>query len=282
MKVIYNEILNKVGRIIKYNIRIPEDNSSVPLIIFSHGFKGFRNWSFIPYVCSKFSDSGFISLNLDFSMNGIIDDEKQIYDDSVFRKNTVSSEIADLICLIEYLKENRENAEYLKNWNSEIILVGHSLGGAVSILTSEKLNDVKGIVLWASISKLDRNTQRQKDLWKEIGFVEIEIPITGQKLHLDYTYIEDKDNNIGVDAIHKALLKMDTPILIIHPETDMTVSIKEAYEIKSTASKYKIRDLIVIPKSGHTFNCRHPFEGANAGLDIAIESTIKFVNSLYE
>lgn len=267
------EIQNSNGHKVKGDIRIPFSDSAVPVVIFSHGFKGFRNWSFIPYICENFSENGLIAINYDFSHNGIIDDEKQIYDDEIFRKNRVSYAIDDLSCLINEIEYNLLNfTEFQNIFNGEIYLAGHSLGGAVSILTAPKFQSVKKISLWASISELNRNTERQKAIWKDKGEILIEIASTGQKLHLDYDYIEDKDINFPNNVIMETLKTLNYPVQIIHPEKDLTVNIKEAHELKSTESDIRKRELIVIEKAGHTFNCRHPFEGASNAIQKAYES----------
>ncbi|MBX3043581.1 MAG: alpha/beta hydrolase [Candidatus Kapabacteria bacterium] len=271
------EIMNLSGDLIRGDIRIPSEVGKFPLVIFSHGFKGFRNWSFIPYICEKFVENNVIAINFDYSLNGIVDDLNQVYDDSIFRRNKVSVEVSDLSQLISKIIENKlDNDELKSKFNGEIYLAGHSLGGAVSILTARKFENIKKIALWASISQLDRNTNRQKEAWRENGSVEIEIAKTGQKLHLDYSYIEDKDTNFPDNAILNEMSKISLPVLIIHPDNDITVKMKEALELKSTESINKKRDLIVIPKAGHTFNCSHPFKGRNEAIETAIKSTLEF------
>ncbi len=280
MSSTYFEFTNKIGKIVRCDIESGNDDN-LPLLIFAHGFKGFRNWGFIPYVCSKFAEAGSICVRLDFSMNGIIDDVNQKYDDEVFRKNTVSREVSDLSELIEKFISNQLGIEnFHRRWNGDVFLVGHSLGAAVSVLTAKKFQSITKISLWASVSQLNRNTDRQKEIWKQNGSIEILINTTGQKLHLDYTYIEDKESSFENNAIINELKKLNYPVQIIHPKNDMTVNIKEAEELKSTASDIRKRELIVIEKSGHTFNSRHPFSGTNDALESAIKHTINFFDLL--
>lgn len=277
MIIKYFEIENNYGDLIKGNIHFPEMNHKVPLVIFSHGFKGFSNWSFIPYITEKFAEYGFISVNFDFSLNGIIDSEKQIYDDSIFRRSKVSVAVDDLSKLIELVNNGSLFPEFLQEkFSGEIYLAGHSLGGAISILTAPRFENIKKISLWASISRLDRNTHRQKEIWKNRGFTDVEIATTGQKLHLDYSYIEDKDTNFPNNAIMDNLSSLNYPVQIIHPENDMTVNIREAYELQSTQSDIRKRDLIVIEKCGHTFNCRHPFAEPSPAIEKAFQQARLF------
>lgn len=276
----YFEIRNKNNDIIKGDFRIPFLENKSSIVIFSHGFKGFRNWSFIPYVCQKLAENGFISVNFDFSLNGIIDDVNQFYDDAIFRRNKVSTEVEDLQILIDnIIDDNITNINLENIWSKEIYLVGHSLGGAVSILSSKKFNEIKKISLWASVSTLDRNTVRQKQVWKDKGYTDIVINPTGQLLHLNYSYIEDKENSFEENQILKTLNSLIIPVQIIHPANDITVKIKEAYELEQAAGNTIKRELFVIEKAGHTFNCRHPFDQPSIALDTAIETTISFLKN---
>ena len=280
MKRHYFEFLNQYGNKIKGDLRIPLLQEKAPILIFSHGFKGFRNWGFIPFVCDEFARRGYISINFDFSLNGIIDDIEQIYDDEIFRRNKVSVEVSDLTFLIEQIIDSQlNNADFRDKWNGIIYLAGHSLGGAISVFTAGKFNQIQKMSLWASVSELDRNTPRQKEIWKEKGYTEIVIQNTGQKLHLDYSYIEDKDTSFQHNAIINAMEHLTIPVQIIHPQNDMTVKLKEAVELASTGNNIIKRELNVIAKAGHTFNCRHPFDQPSKALEKALESTFMFFES---
>jgi pimeloyl-ACP methyl ester carboxylesterase len=274
MKLKYFEFPNTEGNLIKGDLRIPFLQSKSALIIFSHGFKGFRNWGFIPYICTEFAKHGYNIINFDFSLNGISDDINQIYDNNLFRKNKVSIEVADLSLLIEsIINKNNIFSELYDNWNGEIYLAGHSLGGAVSLLTADKFENVRKVSLWAAVSTLDRNTSRQKEIWKTNGTTEINISSTGQKLNLDYSYIQDKETKFPQNVIIETLRKTNKKIQVIHPRNDLTVSIREAITLHENINNIKKDELIVIEKAGHTFNCRHPFG------DTPSEAIQKVVNS---
>lgn len=280
MKRHYFEFINQNGNKIKGDLRIPLLQEKAPLLIFSHGFKGFRNWGFIPYVCNEFTRRGYISINFDFSLNGIIDDINQIYDDEIFRRNKVSVEVSDLSFMIKQIIDSQLNIQDMTDkWNGIIYLAGHSLGGAISVFTAGQFNQIKKMSLWASVSTLDRNTPRQKEIWKEKGCTDIVIQNTGQKLHLDYSYIEDKDISFQHNAIIIEMNKLAIAVQIIHPENDMTVKMKEAVELASTGNNIIKRELNVIEKAGHTFNCRHPFDKPSKALEKALESTFLFFES---
>lgn len=268
-KTLINKDKNEINLDIRYSGK--EDRS--PVIIYSHGFKSFRNWGFIPSLCEDLAKNGFITVNHDFSLNGIVDDEKPLFDNEKFHRNTVSQEVEDLNFLISSLIKGQLKKELAKIWDGNIYLAGHSLGGAVSILAASNFTEVKKIALLATIGTLDRNTERQKHFWKKKGYTKIKIAGTDQKLTLDYNYVKDKEKNFKDDAILKTAEDLDIPALIIHPSEDMVVEKKEAETLKKSFNKAVYH---LLPHTGHTFSAKHPLKKRPETLDKLVELMTDF------
>lgn len=250
-----------------------QNGENKPLTIISHGFKSFRNWGFNPYLSKAIAKNIGPVLCFDYSMNGIDNDQKMLYKDDIFRKNTVGVELSDLSIIINSL-----NSISILNdiWNGEVNIIGHSMGGAIAVLVAKENHLVKKLSLWGTISKWDRNTKRQKEDWKEKGYVTFTENSTGQTLHLDYSYLEYKEVNKDKIDIRKALSSLKIPIQIIHGEQDFTVPAKEG-EILFSKSNHPESEIKIIPKTGHTFGIKHPMKETNPGLEEAINQTIKFL-----
>ena len=77
-----------------------ENIASAPCLIFVHGFKGFKDWGFFPFLGNYFSDKGFFVLTFNFSHNGINSSTSQFSEMDKFAKNTISLEISELNELI--------------------------------------------------------------------------------------------------------------------------------------------------------------------------------------
>ncbi|MCK5087881.1 MAG: alpha/beta hydrolase, partial [Melioribacteraceae bacterium] len=45
--------------------------SSRNCLIYIHGFKGFKDWGFVPYIGEYFANKGFFVITFNFSHNGI-------------------------------------------------------------------------------------------------------------------------------------------------------------------------------------------------------------------
>lgn len=260
--------------LINADIRYNNDGKKKPVVVFLHGFKSYKDWGFIPQVCKEFATSGAIAFNFDFSQNGIVDSRKPKFDPEIFRKQTITKMMEDATIVVNYIRTNM--AEITEDqFNGNIHLVGHSLGGAVSILAASKYRlKVDRIILWNSIAKLDRNTERQKEQWVKNKSIEIKIEGCDQALPLDVSYLTDKEI-LGNDAILEAISKIKQNILIVQAKEDLTTKLKEAKLLKEHA-KEKAK-LFVIENSGHTFGIKNKFEHVTPSLAEAIERSIAFM-----
>ncbi len=247
---------------------------SSPCLIYVHGFKGFKDWGFVPYIGEFFSSRGFFVITFNFSHNGIGENLLEFTELDKFAKNTISLEVEELNEVINAYQNNF----FGKNPGSGIGLIGHSRGGAVALLTSAVRKDLTAVAVWASVSKLDRYSERQKKEWREKGVFEVLNTRTNQLMPLNVSLLEDiEKNKNGRLNLELAVKNLNKPLLILHGEQDMTVSLKEGYEIYSWSNKV-LTEYYPIEATGHTFNITHPFEGSNSIFDFVLNKTAEFFN----
>jgi len=245
---------------------------SSPCIIYVHGFKGFKDWGFVPYTGEFLSSKGFFVITFNFSHNGIGENLLEFTELDKFAKNTISLEAEELNEVIDAYRNNF----FGKNFGSGIGVVGHSRGGAVALLTSANRKDVKAAAVWASVSRLDRYSERQKKEWREKGVFEVLNTRTNQLMPLNVSLLEDiEKNKNGKLNLEQAVRNLSKPLLIIHGEQDMTVSLKEGKEIYSWADK-ELTGFHTVESAGHTFNITHPFEGSNVKFNFVLNKTEEF------
>jgi dipeptidyl aminopeptidase/acylaminoacyl peptidase len=254
-----------------------ENLSSNPCLIFVHGFKGFKDWGFGPYLGEYFGRNGFFVLTFNFSHNGIGKNLTEFSELEKFAQNTFSLEIEELSEIISaYL-----TGYFGKISTKKIGLLGHSRGGAISLLTANQRNDVSAVAVWSSISKLDRYTKKQKEKWRKNGYFEVYNKRTKQKMKLNISLLEDVEKN-GNDSLNleKAIRYLGCPLLIAHGEQDISVPIKEAEQIYEWSNK-DITEFHRIALVNHTFNMKHPFEGSNPNFEELLQVTNNFfINNL--
>ena len=255
----------------------PKASGKFPLIIISHGFKGWKRWGFIPYTAQSFASKGAIVICIDYSKNGSPDQDGFITKIHDFAENNVSTEINDLQNLIKVIRGSKiDEFNKIENlWNSKINLAGHSLGGAISLIVANQDNDINKVALWGSIAKFDRYTERQKLLWKEKGYSEFINQSTNQFLRINYQYMEDIEINKEKNDLIRIMSNFNRPVLLLHGKQDITVPVKEIMSfIENTNNdlfKYQI-----IEKTGHLFGVTYPFTSSNPQLEKLISLSSDF------
>ncbi len=275
MKIIKSthKIITEKSHTINLDIRYPDSGKDMPIAIFSHGFKGYKDWGFIPHYCNSLAEHSIIAVNFDFSMNGISDPDSGLVDAEIFGNNTVSQEISDLNQVIDFVTKLAE----LKNIsNGGINLIGHSLGGAISILVAKNKKYINKIILLASISNCNRYTKRQSAEWKKLGKLQFEIYETKQKLYLNRSFLDDIEANYPPSCLCDILGEQQTPVLIFHGTEDLSVRIVEGKQLQRAA---KSADLISIHNTGHSFGITSKFSVTNDKLEYIINESIKFIQS---
>ena len=260
---------NSVLRISTFGI---ENIESAPCIIFVHGFKGFKDWGFVPYIGDYYSNRGYFVLTFNFSHNGVGESLIEFNELDKFAENTFSLEISELNELI-----SAYNFGFFGNTSGKGIgLLGHSRGGAISLLVGSENTEVKAVSVWSSVSNFDRYSERQRSDWRERGFIEVLNTRTKQRMRLNVSLLDDIEHNKdGSLNIKNAVKNLNKPLLIVHGENDLAVPVDEAKNLYKWSEK-KNTQLCLISKAGHTFDMKHPFEGSNNKFDKVLDKTLKF------
>jgi pimeloyl-ACP methyl ester carboxylesterase len=256
-------------RISTFSVSDPVDSPSIFLI---HGFKGFKDWGYGPYLCDFLARNGFYSIGFNFSHNGIGEDLLNFTELDKFANNTISLEIEELGEVIEFYQNG--GFGFIPTY-PKIGIIGHSRGGAISIVHCAERKNVDALVLWASVSHFDRYSERQKEDWIKKGFFEVLNVRTNQLMQLNRVLLSDLIENKERFDLRKRIAEIHIPILIVHGDQDLAVPVKEAYELFKS-SMNESTDLYIIEKTGHTFDIVHPFKASNEKFDLVVKRTLNF------
>ncbi|KUO62396.1 alpha/beta hydrolase [bacterium BRH_c32] len=241
-------------------------------LFFVHGFKGFKDWGFGPYIGDYFAQNGFTAILFNFSHNGVPGNSTEFTELEKFSENTFSREISELNKLIDAAK----SGFFERTIPKEIGIIGHSRGGAISLLTAHQRDDINSIALWATVSNLDRYSERQKEVWRKKGVFEVLNQRTKQVMRLGIGLLEDLEKNKDSSLnIKKAINSIKIPIFIGHGEQDLAVKIQEAEELYDW-SKKEITEFLKISSTGHTFDMVHPHEKTNEKFEYLLSKTLLF------
>jgi pimeloyl-ACP methyl ester carboxylesterase len=240
-------------------------------IIYVHGFKGFKDWGFVPYLGEYLSGKGFFVVTFNFSHNGIGAQPTEFTELDKFARNTFSREIRELGEMVGALR----GGVFGPISKPRVGLLGHSRGGGIALLTAAQRTDIDATALWSSVSTFDRYNEALTRKWRDEGYIEIVNQRTGQVMRLDISLLDDLENNRDdLLNIGKAAGSLRGPLLIVHGEKDESVPAVEADELYHWAGDKS--EILLVPGTGHTFDAKHPFEGSNDKLDLVLNKTAEF------
>ena len=144
----------------------------------------------------------------------------------------------------------------------------------MAVLAAARDSGLRALVTWAAIASIDRWSDEAKDSWRQQGHVDITNARTGQIIPLGTAILDDiAQNGNGTLDITAAATKIVIPWLIIHGETDESVSAEDARAL-ATASDRSTTRLVVGPSTGHTFGATHPLTGMPDALDRVMSETV--------
>jgi uncharacterized protein len=242
---------------ITFDISFNPDLRGMPIVIFSHGFKGFKDWGPWNKVAEHFASHGVFFLKMNFSHNGVVPyNLTDITDPETFGRNTLTKELDDLKLVIDWLAE--DNELYRHYFDAEnISLIGHSLGASISLIQTIEDERISRVISWSGAFNLRKFSEMEDDVkWKEAGFIEIKNGRTGDIYPLYYSFREDFLANAERLDLTKKLADMDQSILMIHGKNDAVSPISNARKIHQFVS----HSLLIENEGDHVFGGIHPFD----------------------
>ena len=250
-----------------------------PLVIFCHGYKGFKDWGAWDLVAQKFAEAGLFFVKFNFSHNGGTMEQPIDFPDlDAFAENNYSKELEDLEDFIDFLHStsNSFQAEIDPN---QLIVIGHSRGGGIAALKAFEDNRVTRLITWAGVSDFGKRTATGDELeqWRKDGVKYVLNGRTKQNMPHHFQFYEDFKANEERLNIEKAVRNLSIPQLIIHAKDDPSVKYSEAEDLHKWNPK---SILSPIPHSDHVFGASHPWKTKNLPkpLQDVIQESISFIS----
>ncbi len=263
---------------IAYDVCYSLNQTKKPVIIFCHGYKGFKDWGAWHLVAEKFSKEGFFFLKFNFSHNGgTIDQPIDFPDLEAFGKNNFTKELDDLEGIISLIASSEKYKNEIDIAN--ISLIGHSRGGGIVLIKSEENSLVKNVITWAGVSdfkaRFQENSENFKQ-WKKTGITYIENGRTHQQMPHEFQFYTNFKENEKRLTIKRAVKNLKARQLIIHSSEDPTVTLTEAQLLHKWNPRSK---LITIDQANHVFGASHPWNNKILpnNLLTAVSKTIDFI-----
>lgn len=233
----YITFQNSAGHSLSGILRQPDqvEPKKLPAIIVVHGFNENMNRDWILDIANFISPYGFVALRFDFHGHGESEGD--------FEEHTVTQQIDDVKSAVDFVEQLSEVD------STKIFLIGHDIGGDISVLAAAEDARVKGVISWAARGDIEKHiTSRMADYELD------ELKQKGRYAHgqfdINSEYLEDlKEHNV-----QEAFNKLQVPILLIHGRDDLQIRVDEARKLLTMAHEPK--QLVLIPEADHW--CRQP------------------------
>lgn len=221
-----------------------------PALLVCHGLnaKGFHQLKIYTQLARIACEKGFVALVFDF--RGVGKSEGN-FDYGV-------KEQQDVKCAVNYLASRQD---VIKN---RIYVVGHSLGGAVSLYALQNEKRVRGLALWSvpqnhdyNVRKFIKNSRGRRGLYTFLALSRIDRLFNVSRIFKMQVYGVDlrpryvRDKLMKLDECEAASKMKGIPLLVVNGEDDTIVGVDEAKAVYESANDPK--SLLILKSTDHIF-----------------------------
>ncbi|WP_067145262.1 alpha/beta hydrolase family protein [Pseudotamlana agarivorans] len=270
-----NSIPGKHNKPILTDVFFKGNQNPKPVLIFCHGYKGFKDWGAWDLMAQDFAELDYFFIKFNFAYNGgTVEDPIDFPDLEAFGNNNYSKELDDLETIIDWVTENQTYKNELDANN--IILLGHSRAGGIVSIKAQEDHRVKQVISLAGVSNYANRYPISGDAeqWKKEGVKYVVNGRTKQQMPHFYQFFEDFTKHQERLNIKRAVSNLKQPFLIIHGDKDTSVLIEEAENLHkwNPESTFKI-----VEGADHVFGASHPWK--HDTLPEHLEEVIQLVNN---
>jgi esterase/lipase len=258
MEKIKNIVLQgKHDKPILLDVFFKKNNQPKPIVIFCHGYKGFKDWGAWDLMAEALAEDTFF-IKFNFSHNGCTVEQPIDFPDlEAFGNNNYTKELDDLESVIDWVFQNEE---FVNEINTDSIsLIGHSRAGGIVCIKAEEDSRVKKVITLAGVSNFGTRSSTVGDLeqWKKDGVKYVLNGRTKQQMPHYYQFYENFKTNEKRLTIQRAVENLTVPLCIIHGSGDTSIVINEAEKLHSWSSNSEFH---IIDEANHVFGAKHPWE----------------------
>jgi len=254
------------GATLHADVRLPEGPAPHSAVLLFHGFKGFKDWGFFPWLAERLVEAGLATVVPNFSCNGIGEGGTEFTDLEGFARNTFTREQEEIALLMEALR----TGEMLPEAPSRIGMFGHSRGGGQAILAAER-HAADALVTWAAVSTFHRWSPEDVARWRQDGKIHVVNQRTGQALPLNLSLLDDLETHAPALDIVQAAQAIQSPWLLVHGSDDSVVALTEAERLAEANARVHT---LFLANAGHTMGATHPMTEVPPALAAAAAATI--------
>lgn len=219
------------GGAIAATLQIPDGKPRAGVIL-AHCFTCSRSLKVTKHFATGIEDGGYAVLRFDFTGLGESEGE--------FADTTVTTNVADLVAAAHYMR---------KRGFGPCAMVGHSLGGAATLLAAGDVPDARAVVVIAAPASPDhvRHLFTDDDVDRALAAGQATVQIAGRSFRLSAEFFRDLERH----GTPEGIAGLGRPLLVVHGTADRVVPIDEGERIFQAARQP--RWFCAIPDADHLF-----------------------------
>lgn len=248
-----------------------------PVVLYLHGFNGFKDWGDFGRMAQTWADAGFVVVTFNFSYNGTtVENPTELHDLEAYGHNNYSKECYDTQCMLDFIGGPSfplpEHVRLDRLW-----LLGHSRGGGIAIVQAADPR-VYGLITWAAVAELKTPwasySSEKLQQWQDDSVVYYTNQRTGMQYPLYYQLYEDYQANASAFDVAEHLKKLRKPVLLCHGIHDTAVPLSQGMFLSDCLPSAEL----FIVNSDHVFGRKHPAEAGPLPepMNHVLEKSIRF------
>ena len=219
-----------------------------------HGFKGYKDYGFIPRLAEELAGAGLVAHRYNFSHSGMTNQVERFGRPDLFERDTWGKQVADVGAVLEGIESRK-----IEGAGLPVVLFGHSRGGLTALLSAAEHGGVAGVVgVVAAAAPADavRLDHDQREELRRRGRLPLPSSRTGQTLHVGLDWLEEVEADPEQYDPLRAIAGLDIPVLLLHGTEDDTVPPHDARRLHEASDGRA--ELRLIEGANHTFNAANP------------------------
>ncbi len=244
-------------------------------VVFVHGFKGYKDYGFVPVLCKALARDGVVVHRFNLSCSGMTDDIETFAREDLFAMDTWTRQVEDVECVLDAVGDGTLDGTGLARF-----VVGHSRGGATALLVASRDGApvLDGV---ATINAVDRCCGMSADAQREMldrGFMVSPSARTGQELVINASWLQEQIDDPGAHDVLGLCTSLKIPTLILHGDADDAVDVSAGERIAGAVGA----ELKVVSGANHVLNMSNPAQKSaeiSPQLGYVIEQLCTFVKT---
>ncbi|MBO6514072.1 MAG: alpha/beta hydrolase [Phycisphaerales bacterium] len=220
-------------------------------VVFVHGFKGYKDYGFVPVLCRALARDGVVVHRFNLSCSGMTNDTETFARQDLFALDTWTRQVEDVRCVLDAVAEETLDGAGLARF-----VVGHSRGGATALMVAgrEGTPELAGV---ATINAVDACCRMDAEAQRELlerGWMVSASARTGQELRINASWLEEQLEDPAAHDVLGMCTSLQLPALIMHGDADDAVDLNAGERIASAIGA----ELHVVSGANHVLNMSNP------------------------